>query len=70
MYQFTEMFGDMKGNSPPKSYRWWGLAAGTFGGWLPAWGLTHWRAWGGWSFAGLWILAIPVGYFLGKQIKK
>ncbi len=70
MYQFTEQFSDLGVKVNRKTHRWRGLAAGFFGGWLPAWGLTHWLGWGGWAFAGIWIAALPTGYYLGKLIKK
>ena len=70
MYQFTEMFGDLEVKAARKSYRWWGLAAGIFFGWIPAWGMIHWRHWGAWSFAGIWLFSPVAGYFLGKALKK
>lgn len=70
MYQFNQMFSELGVKVTRKSYRWWGLAAGIFGGWLPAWGLSHWQAWGWLPFLGIWIGAMPAGYYLGKLIKK
>ncbi len=69
MYQFTEMMGQMTVRGK-RNYRWRGLALGLVTGWLPAWGLAHWRAWGGWAFAGIWLLCLPLGYWIGTFIKK
>ncbi|HCU23936.1 MAG TPA: hypothetical protein DF383_02875 [Deltaproteobacteria bacterium] len=70
MYQFTQMFPELDIKAVRKTYRWWGLAVGILGGWLPAWGLTHWRGWNAWGFAGIWLLTLPLGYGLGKLFKK
>lgn len=69
MYQFTHIMTDMQAGVK-KTYCWRGLAAGLLGGWLPAWGLTHWQSWGGWAFAGIWLACLPTGYYLGKLLKK
>jgi len=69
MYQFTEAMGEM-GIRAKRTYRWRGLALGFLAGWLPAWGIVHWRAWGGWAFTGIWLLCLPLGYALGNSVKK
>ena len=69
MYQFTHMMGDLQAGVK-KTYRWRGLAVGMLGGWLPAWGLTHGLGWGGWAFAGIWVACMPLGYLVGKLLKK
>ena len=70
MYQFNQMFGELGVQVTRKSYRWWGLALGILGGWLPGWACSRWLGGGGWALAGVWILSIPAGYYLGKLIKR
>lgn len=69
MYQFTEMMGQL-GVRGKRTYRWRGFALGLLAGWLPAWGLVHWRAWSGWALAGIWLLCLPLGYAIGNSVKK
>ncbi len=69
MYQFTQMMREL-GVSAKKTYRWRGLVLGLLAGWIPAWGLTHWRGWGVWALLGLWALCLPLGYFSGNLLKK
>lgn len=70
MYQFSEMFSEINPQLKKPSYRWRGLLCGMLGAWLPGWAVAHWAGGDGWAFAGVWILFIPIGYFVGDLIKK
>ena len=70
MYQFNTMFEQIGFSTAKKTYRWHGLASGILLGWLPAWALLHWTSLSAWFFPLAWAAQIPLGYFLGKLIRK
>ncbi len=70
MYQFTEMFGEIRAVPVRKTQRWKGLFLGLALGWLPSWGFLHWTGWAGWLFPLLWVGFITAAYGVGSLIKK